>query len=112
MVEDKASALRETIINFVPQRLYGGPVLEEDILKIDISRMLKPDEFFCLDSITVGDADHGVTIRYVPWEDYNQFRIAVENILDAVIVNDKQRKSIQKLLNDAFFNSKKFEAAI
>lgn len=113
MAEDKANrALREVIINLIPQRCYGGPVMEQDILNIDISDKMPQDELYCLYSIGVGRGDHGVSIRYVPWEDFMQFKSAVENILDATIVNAKQRESIQKLLNNAFYSGEKFAAVL
>lgn len=113
MTEDKADkALRKVIINLIPQRLYGGPALEEDYLRIDISDKLPQDEFFCLDSIGVGDNDHAMKIKYVPFEDHAQFKCAIENILDATIVNAKQRESIQKLVDNAFYSCTKFEAGL
>lgn len=113
MTEDKAEkALRKVIINLIPQRLYGGPVLEENLLKIDISDYLPQDEFFCLHSISSDHGNNGYDVRYLPWQDYSQFKSAIENILDATIVNSKQRESIQKLLDAAFYTSVKFEASV
>ena len=113
MTEDKADkALRKVTINLMPQDKYGGPVSGKDLLKIDISDKLKDGEHYCLGSIEVDYDSYSGTLSYVTFEDHRQFKIAVENILDATIVNAKQRDSIQKLINDAFFTSKKFEAAI
>ena len=113
MTEDKADkALRKVIINLIPQEKYGGPVVEDDLLKIDISDKLEEEKNYCLESIKVDYENYGNTLSYVPFGDYMQFKIAVENILDATIINSKQRESIQKLLDDAFYTSKKFEAAV
>lgn len=113
MTEDKADkALRKVIINLVPHGLYGGPVLEENIYKIDITDSLPEGELLCLDDIKVQRGEYSQTIRYIPWQDHEQFKSAVENILDATIVNSKQRESIQKLLNAAFYTSIKFDAAL
>lgn len=112
MTENKADkALRKVIINLIPQEKYGGPVVEDDLLKIDISDKLD-DKHYCLENIKINYEDYGDTLSYIPFEDYRQFKIAVENILDATIVNSKQRESIQKLLNNAFYNSEKFDAVI
>ena len=113
MAEDKVNTtLRKAVINLVPQRLYGGPILDEECLKIDISDYLPEGEPFCFHSIDIQRGQYNTSVRYIPWQDYGQFRDAVINILDATIVNSKQRESIQKLLDTAFFASVKFEAAL
>lgn len=113
MTEDKAEkALRKVIINLIPQGKSGGPIAEEDLFRIDVSDKLIDGRHYCLHSIQADYGTYGTEISYVSWDDYNQFKIAVENILDATIVNSKQRDSIQKLLDNAFYTSKKFEAAI
>lgn len=113
MTEDKVdTTLRKVIINLVPQRLYGMPVLEDECLKIDISDDIPDDELFCLHDIEVQRGKYSGTFHYIPWQDHESFKSAVENILDATIVNSKQRESIQKLLNAAFYTSIKFDAKL
>ena len=112
MADNKAvKALRKVIINLIPEGDYGGPIIEEDLLKIDISDKLEDGTTYCLYSIQKL-SPYTSEISYVPWDDYKQFKYAVENILDATIVNAKQRSSIQKLLDEAFFTSKKFAAGV
>lgn len=113
MTEDKAvKALRKVIVNLVPEEYSGRPIPEGVTTKIDISDKLEDGRYYCLESIKAEYETHGNTIGFVPYAEYEQFKKAVENILDATIVNTKQRESIQKLLNDAFFNAPRFGGAV
>lgn len=113
MAEDKAEkALRKVIVNLIPEEYHGGPIPEDAITKIDISDKLEEGKYYCLGSIKTEYETHGNTIGYVPFAEYEQFKNAVENILDATIVNAKQRDSVQKLLNNAFYNTPRFGSAV
>lgn len=113
MAEDKAEkALRKVIINLIPEEYHGGPIPEDAITKIDISDKLEEGKYYCLGSIKTEYETHGNTIGYIPFAEYEQFKSAVENILDATIVNAKQRDSVQKLLNNAFYNTPRFGSAV
>lgn len=113
MTEDKADkALRKVIINLVPQEKYGGPVEDKDILEIDISNKLKEGKYYCLDEIKVDRGNVGYSIKYVPFNRLLGFKDSVESLLDATIVNSKQRESLQKLLNTAFYASENFDAGV
>lgn len=113
MTEDKAvKALRKVIVNLIPEEYSGKPIPNDVIVAIDISDKLEEDKYYCLESIKVEDETHGNTIGFVPYAEYEQFKKAVENILDATIVNTKQRDSIQKLLNNAFYNAPRFGGAV
>lgn len=113
MTEDKAvKALRKVIVNLVPEEYSGRPIPEDVTTKIDISDKLEEGKYYCLESIQAEYETHKNTISYVPYAEYEQFKKAVENILDATIVNTKQRDSIQKLLNNAFYNAPRFGSAV
>lgn len=113
MTEDKAvKALRKVIINLIPEEYSGRPVPENVTVPIDISDKIKEDKYYCLYDIEVEYSTHKNKIGYIPIAEYEQFKSAVENILDATIVNTKQRDSIQKLLNNAFFNTPRFGGAV
>lgn len=113
MTEDKANkALRKVIINLIPQERYACVIENEGILQIDISDKLKEDQHYCLLNIEADYGEYGTTIAYIPHADHKQFKEEVEDILDATIVNAKQRESIQKLLDSAFYNPKRFEASV
>lgn len=113
MAEDKAEkALRKVIVNLIPEEYSGKPIPNDVIVAIDISDKLEEGKYYCLESIKAEYETHGNTIGFVPYAEYEQFKKAVENILDATIVNMKQRESIQKLLNNAFFNASKFGGAV
>jgi len=112
MTEDKASALRKVIINLTPEEYHGGPVPTDAVIPIDISDKLEDGKYYYLESIKVEYETRGNTIGYIPFAEYEQFKKAVENILDATIVNAKQRDSIQKLLDNAFFNTPRFDGAV
>ena len=113
MTEDKAvKALRKVIINLIPEEYSGRPIPEGVTTEIDISDKLKEGKYYCLESIKAEYETHENTIGFVPYAEYEQFKKAVENILDATIVNTKQRDSIQKLLNNAFYNGPRFGSAV
>lgn len=113
MTEDKAvKALRKVIVNLIPEEYSGRPIPENVTVSIDISDKLEEGKYYCLESIQAEYETHGNTIGFVPYAEYEQFKKAVENILDATIVNAKQRDSIQKLLNNAFYNAPRFGGAV
>lgn len=113
MTEDKAvKALRKVIVNLIPEEYAGRPIPENVTVSIDISDKLEEGKYYYLESIKAEYDTHENMIGFVPYAEYEQFKKAVENILDATIVNTKQRESIQKLLNDAFFNSPRFGGAV
>lgn len=113
MTEDKAvKALRKVIVNLVPEEYSGRPIPEGVTTEIDISDKLEEGKYYCLESIQAEYDTHENTIGFVPYAEYEQFKKAVENILDATIVNTKQRESIQKLLNSAFYNAPRFGGAV
>ena len=113
MTEDKAvKALRKVIVNLIPEEYSGKPIPNDVIVPIDISDKLEEGQYYCLESIKAEYETHENTIGYIPFVEYEQFKKAVENILDATIVNMKQRESIQKLLNNAFYNAPRFGGAV
>lgn len=113
MTEDKANkALRKVIISLVPQEKADGPVSDKDMVKIDISDNLQDGTYYVLRKIEADYGTYNTSISYVPFEVYEQFKDSVENLLDATIVNSKQRESLQKLLNTAFYSSENFDAGI
>lgn len=113
MTEDKAvKALRKVIINLRPADTADGPILAEDLLRIDISDKLEKGKYYCLENIQTEDRNYSNSVPYIPFDNYKQFRDSVENILDATIVNGKQRESIQKLLDQAFWSATKHREII
>lgn len=113
MTEDKAvKALRKVIVDLIPDEYAGKPIPDGVITQIDISDKLEDGKYYCLDSIEVSYETYDNRIGFVPYAEYEQFKKAVENILDATIVNAKQRDSIQKLLNNAFYNAPRFGGAV
>lgn len=114
MTEDKAEkALRKVIINLTPSEYLGSPVPIGAQVQIDISDKLDNSKLYYLESIKVDYKNmNGKTISYVSYEDYSNFKEKVENILDAAIVNAKQRESLQKLLNSAFYDDTRFDCML
>lgn len=113
MAEDKADkALRKVIINLIPEEYHGGPIPTDAVIPIDISDKLEDGKYYFLENIQAEYETHKNTIGFVPYAEFEQFKKAVENILDATIVNTKQRESIQKLLNNAFYNAPRFGGAV
>ena len=113
MMEDKADkALRKVIINLAPKEYYGRPLPTDAVVSIDISDKLEDGKYYYLESIKAEYETHENMIEYIPLAEYEQFKKAVENILDATIVNTKQRESVQKLLNNSFYNTPRFGGAV
>lgn len=114
MTEDKADkALKKVIINLTPSEYLGKPVPIDAQVQIDISDKLDANKFYYLENIKVNYKNMaGKTVSYVSYEDYSNFKEKVENILDAAIVNAKQRESLQKLLNSAFYDGTRFDCMI
>lgn len=113
MTEDKVEkTLRKVIVNLIPEEYSGKPIPNDVIVSIDISDKLEEGKYYCLESIKVEYDTHGNTIGFVPYAEFEQFKKAVENILDATTVNSKQRESIQKLLNKEFFSTPRFGGAV
>lgn len=114
MTENKADkALKKVIINLTPSEYLGKPVPIEAQVQIDISDKIDAEKFYYLDNIKVNYKNEtGKTVSYVSYEDYSRFKEKVENILDAAIVNAKQRESLQKLLNSAFYDSSRFDCML
>lgn len=113
MTEDKAvKALRKVIVNLIPEEYSGKPIPNDVIVAIDISDKLEDNKNYCLESVKAEYDAYEKTIGFVPYAEFEQFKSAVENILDATIVNTKQRESIQKLLNNAFYNTPRFGGAV
>lgn len=113
MTEDKAEkALKQVTINFIPADKSNAPVVVSDVLSLDITDKLGEKEY-CLDSIHISyGSELQSHITYIPLEEANQFKNVVETILDAVIVNSKQRESAQKLLDNAFYNRPRYDGVI
>lgn len=114
MADNKADkALKKVIINLTPSEYLGKPVPTEAQVHIDISDKLDAEKFYYLENIKVDYKNMtGKTVSYVSYEDYSDFKKKVENILDAAIVNAKQRESLQKLLDSAFYDSARFGCMI
>lgn len=111
MTEDKADkALRKVIISLTPSDWLGKAIPAGAPIEIDISDKLDDNKYYYLSGIkakyeTIADK----RFNYVSGEVYMHFKKQVEDILDATIVNAKQRESLQKLLENAFSNSQENE---
>ena len=107
MTENKANkALRKVIINLVPSEYILGPVPESAEINIDISDKLDA-HVYALGGIRVSTGGYDRTLFYISDEAYKNFKDRVEDILDAAIVNTKQRESLQRLLDQAFYDCQK-----
>lgn len=109
MTENKADkALKKVIINLKPAGLADVPLSynSDEIIDVDISDKLDLDKEYCFHGVTVDHDSFVESFGYVARPAFDEFKRDVENILDATIVNSKQRESIQKLLNAAFYNKK------
>lgn len=81
-------------------------------IQIDVSDKLDPEKYYYLENIKVDYGDYRKSVAYISYNDYASFKEKVENILDATIVNSKQRESLQKLLDNAFYDSSRFDCML
>ena len=111
MTEDKADkALRKVIISLTPSDWLGKAIPAGPPLKIDVSDKLDDHKYYYLSGIKAKyDVIADRKFSYISSEVYMHFKKQVEDILDAAIVNAKQRESLQKLLDNAFSNSQENE---
>ena len=102
MTENKANkALRKVTINFTNKPFSTHTVVSEDeMLKIDISDKL-PEGYY-LDSITVDrdyqDGLNAYTIEFMEKDWLRGIMFDINTILDATLVNAKQRESVGTLI--------------
>lgn len=97
MTENKADkALKKVIINFTNQPA-GLVSSEDEMIKIDISDKL-PDGYY-LDSITVDRGDNNShSIGFMERDWLRSIADDIDIILDATLVNTKQRESVGQLI--------------
>lgn len=113
MADNKADkALKQVIINLAPEEKFGEPILEDELIKVDITDKLDPSKFYFIVSAKVDYGEYGRNVTYVSFKEFQDFKEKVENILDATIVNAKQRESIQKLLNQAYYSGAKYDSML
>lgn len=110
MTEDKAKeALRKVIINFSKNDSpIEHPIIEKDMVKVDVTDKVS-DGCCCFEGIRIEYGSSGMTKYYISCEAFENFKASVEQILDAVIVNTKQRESVQGLLNKAYWDCKRLK---
>lgn len=105
MTENKADkAIKKVIINFTnqPANVVSS---EDEMVKIDISDKL-PDGYY-LDSITVdrgGNNNHTITFMERDW--LRSIADDIDVILDATLVNTKQRESAGQLIKRALYKDR------
>jgi hypothetical protein len=113
MADNKAEkALKKVIINLAPEEKFGEPVMVDELIQVDITDKLDQSKNYYLNSIRVDYGDYGRDVNYVSFREFQGFKEKVENILDATIVNAKQRESIQKLLNQAYYSGAKYDVML
>lgn len=104
MTEDKAEkALRKVIINFTnkPDNLVCS---EDELIKIDVSDQV-PEGFY-LSHITVdrgGNNSHSIEFMERGW--LQAIKHDIDTVLDATIVNAKQRESVGRLIHQAIYRN-------
>lgn len=113
MTDNKADeAIKKVIINLAPEEKFGEPLMDDDLIKIDISDKLDQSKTYYLDSFNVDYGNYGKRVSYVTFRELEGFKEQVENILDATIVNAKQRESIQRLLDQAYYSNVKYDSML
>lgn len=105
MTEDKADkALREVIINFTNQP-YNIVTSEDEMIKIDVTDQL-PKGYY-LDSITVNRGGSNVhTIEFMESDKLRGIADDIDTILDATLVNAKQRESVGQLIKQCIYKDR------
>ncbi len=105
MTEDKAEkALRKVIINFT-NKPYNVVLSEDDMIKIDVSDQL-PKGYY-LGSITINRGGSNVhTIEFMEKEWLRYISNDIDTILDATLVNAKQRESVGQLIKQCIYKER------
>lgn len=105
MTEDKADkALRKVTINFT-NKPYDIVSSEDEMIKIDVSDQL-PEGYY-LDSITVdrgGNNVHSIGFMEKDW--LRSIALDIDVILDATLVNVKQRESVGQLIKNCLYKER------
>lgn len=105
MTEDKAKkALRKVIINFT-NKPYNIVSSEDEMVKIDVTDQL-PENYY-LDSITIDRGGSNVhTIEFIERERLRSIADDIDTILDATLVNAKQRESVGQLIKQCIYKDR------
>lgn len=105
MTEDKAEkALRKVIINFT-NKPYNVVSSEDEMIKIDVTDQL-PEGYY-LDSITVNRGGSNVhTIEFMERDKLRTIMEDIDTILDATLVNAKQRESVGELIEQCIYKER------
>lgn len=105
MTEDKAEkALKKVTVNFT-NKPFNLVCSEDEMVKIDISNDI-PDGYY-LDSITVdrgGNNTHSIEFMERDW--LRSIMADINTILDATLVNAKQRESVGSLIEQCLFKER------
>lgn len=105
MTEDKAEkALRKVIINFTnkPSNLVCS---EDEMVKIDISDQLPEDYYLSYITIDRGGSNtHSIEFMERAW--LSSIADDIDTILDATLVNAKQRESVGMLIRQCIFKER------
>lgn len=106
MTEDKADkALRKVTINFTNKPFNLEVSSEDEMIKIDISDQL-PEGYY-LDSITVDRGGSNVhSIGFMEWDWLRSIASEIDVILDATLVNTKQRESVGQLIKNCLYKER------
>lgn len=104
MTEDKADkALRKVIINFTnkPDAVVCS---EDELIKIDVSDQVPED--FHLSHITVDrGGNNRQSIDFIERDWLQAIKHDIDTVLDATIVNAKQRESVGRLVHQAIYRN-------
>lgn len=105
MTENKAEkALRKVIINFT-NKPYNVVSSEDEMIKIDVTDQL-PNNYY-LDSITVDRGGSNVhTIEFMERDNLRRIADDIDTILDATLVNAKQRESVGQLIKQCIYKDR------
>lgn len=106
MTEDKADkALRKVYINLIPAGYRESVMPDSALVKIDISDKLDDKTSYLFNGITVERGRHEITLSYIPYDQYLQFRDSIRNIIEASLVNSSQKDAVNELIDDAFYQN-------
>lgn len=105
MTENKADkALRKVTINFT-NKPYNVVSSEDEMIKIDVSDQL-PEGYY-LDYITVDRGGSNVrSIEFMERDWLRSIASDIDVILDATLVNTKQRESVGQLIKNCLYKER------
>lgn len=103
MTENKADkALRKVIVNFTNKPTFNAVISEDEMIRVDITDKLPGECYFSGITIDRGEGDT-ITLDFIYRGWLDSVVRDIDTVLDATLVNSKQRESVGKLIKQCIY---------